>query len=249
MTSNDNLVVVRFYNHPVLNEARSKAENRPVYDDMVVCEQKYAGDRQKVGVFPAHEPFRHEDDPVTGMKRAVTYAIAFPDQYRAFKNGAAQAMSGTPVEELPFLTQAKRYELKALNIHTAEALAALDGQPLKQLGMGGRELKNKAQAYLDSAHGSADTAALAAEVARLREENARLRGDASGPVEDDDGDPKTSPFQSWDGEDIRNWIKANGGNEPRANATHAKLVKAADHLNAKLAEQAESSGSEAEHAE
>ena len=28
-----------------------------------------------------------------------------------------------------------------------------------------------------------------------------------------------------------------------------KLVKAADHLNAKLAEQAESSGSEAEHAE
>lgn len=239
MASSDNLIAVRFYNLPILNEAKSKESGRPVYDDLEVCEQKYAGDRQKVGVFPAHEPFKKHVDPNTGFAVPWTYAMEYPEQFKAFRNGEAQAQSGTPIEELPFLTQSKRLELKALNIFTAEALAALDGQPLKMLGPGGRELKDKAQAYLDNAAGSADTAALAAEVARLREENARLRGGTPGPVEDDDGDPKTSPFQSWDGEDIRNWIKANGGNEPRANASHAKLVKAADHLNAELAKKAD----------
>ncbi|ESX44281.1 hypothetical protein X764_03720 [Mesorhizobium sp. LSHC440A00] len=94
--------------------------------------------------------------------------------------------------------------MKALGVHTVEQLASLDGTPLKQLGMGGRELKNQAQAYLDNAAGSADIVNLAAQVAaltqqladerRLREEfmQAGVKGDdtatavAAEPDEKDD---------------------------------------------------------------
>ena len=50
------------------------------------------------------------------------------------------------------MTDAKRSELRALNIYTVEALAELDGQPLKNLGIGGRDWKNKAMEYLASSN-------------------------------------------------------------------------------------------------
>lgn len=239
MASSDNLIAVRFYNLPILNEAKSKESGRPVYDDLEVCEQKYAGDRQKVGVFPAHEPFKKHVDPNTGLAVPWTYAMEYPEQFKAFRNGEAQAQSGTPIEELPFLTQSKRLELKALNIFTAEALAALDGQPLKMLGPGGRELKDKAQAYLDNAAGSADITKLTAEIARLRDENERLKRDGPSVVEDDDGDPTTSPFAQWESDDIKNWIEETTGEAVRGNPSHATLVKRADKVNADLARKAQ----------
>ena len=48
-----------------------------------------------------------------------------------------------------FLTEARRAELRAQNIYTIEALAAIDGLELKNLGMDGRDLKNKAMEYLE----------------------------------------------------------------------------------------------------
>jgi hypothetical protein len=66
--------------------------------------------------------------------------------------------------------EGKRRELKALGVNTVEQLASLDGTPLKQLGMGGREMKNQAQAYLDNAAGSADVTNLAAQVAALTQQ-------------------------------------------------------------------------------
>jgi hypothetical protein len=75
----------------------------------------------------------------------VTYAEVYNEQYRKFKAGQQQTVSGTPLSEAPFLTEGKRRELRALNIHTVEQLAGLDGANLKTLGMGGREWKNQAR--------------------------------------------------------------------------------------------------------
>src|SRR4030095_3993846 len=97
------------------------------------------------------------------------------EHYKAFREGQARAQSGTPIEELPFLSAAKRAELKALNIHTAEALAQLEGTPLTRLGMGGREMKNHAQAYLEPAKEGAMDAKLAAQNARLKDELEKMR--------------------------------------------------------------------------
>ena len=47
--------------------------------------------------------------------------------------------------------------MRAQNIYTIEALAAIDGLELKNLGMNGRDLKNKAQEYLEEARNGAPT--------------------------------------------------------------------------------------------
>jgi hypothetical protein len=150
---------------------------------MEVADIRFPGDRQKVLTVPAHEAepnatrLAGKEGPYQEFVEGqpVTYAMLYNQQYRAFKNGEAQSQTGTPVEELTFLTQAKRRELKALNVHTAEALAALDGNNLKQLGPGGRELKDKAAAYIAKSENMADTVALAEENASLRAQVEEMR--------------------------------------------------------------------------
>jgi len=225
----ENLVVPRFYIHTTENKAKSKLAGRPIFDDMEVVEVRFAGNRQTVSVFPAHAVCGQIQDG-DGDFRPTTYAERWPDQYKRFKAKQQQVAAGTPVDELPFLTQAKRSELKALSIYTAEALAALDGQELKNLGQGGRELKNQAQAYLDRAAGSADVTAMASKIEELTQLVAELRADKM---------PATaSEFEVWEDTQIKDWIEEKIGERPKGNPSHATLVKRADEIALGLAEEA-----------
>lgn len=234
MSDNSSLMVPRFFVHTVLNEGKSKEAGRPIYDEMEACEIRFAANKQTVAVFPAHEIWSIVESP-DGMREPQTYAMRFSELYRKFKAGEAQAMSGTPLEELPFLTAGKRLELKALSIFTAETLAALDGQPLKQLGMKGRELKNQAQAYLDNAAGSADVTKLAAanesqkeQIKLLQEQVRAIQVGVAAKVEP----ASESAFESWDDTDIKEYIKSETGAAPRGNPSHATLVGMADEIEA-----------------
>lgn len=239
----ENLTVAVFRMHSTKNEAKSKLANRPIFDDMEVCELRFAANKQTVGVYPAHEIFKWIDDPQTGEREPITYALAYPDQYQRFKAGEAQVASGTPLSELTFIGQGKRLELKAINIHTAEALAAVDGNALKMLGQGGRTLKEQAQAYLDTAAGTADVSRLAAENTDLRERLAALEAKIGGgpapvaiePAGAKDEADQASPFFIMEPEDIRNWLKEAAGKEAPENLSHAGLVKLADEVNAAIA--------------
>lgn len=215
-------LVATFKNHALLNEAESRKAGRPIYRDMEICEIRTAGDRNSVKVFPAHEISHHDED---NNNEPVTYAMRFPEQYSRFKAGAAQSQSGTPLEELPFLSQAKRLELKALNVHTAEALASLDGNPLKALGIGGRELKNQAQAYLDTANKSADSTRLAAENESLRQQLEDLRREKAQQAA-----KPTSAFDGMEDEELKSFIAEKAGQRPRGQPSHATLVRMAEEL-------------------
>lgn len=246
--ANENLVVPRFYVHTIPNEAKSKDEGRPMFDELEVCELRFSGNRQTIGVYPAHEVFRTET-PLDGPVTPVTYAMEYNQQYLAFKNNEAQDLSGTPLSELPFLTQSKRLELKALNIHTAEALASIDGQPLKQLGMKGREMKNQAQAYIDAASGSSNVTALAAENVALKDQLDQLRDQVMSlteaakaapkavkapepePGETADDEPKPSPFDDFEDDDIRNWIQSTSGEDVDKRLGRKKLLAKAEEIN------------------
>lgn len=241
----ESLTLALFETHSTKNDAKSREAGRPIFDDMIVCKLKFAANKQTVGVFPAHEIFKWHTDPVTGEKEPLTYALAFPDQYRAFMAGEVQIASGTPLSELPFMTQGKRLELKAINILTAEALAAVDGGALKMLGIGGRALKEQAQAYLDSAAGTADVSKMAAENADLRERLAALEAKFAGGTSPAPaaaatgsvqvlGDQSSSPFFIMEAEDIRNWLLETGREAPE-NLSHAGLVELADQVNAAIA--------------
>ena len=219
------LVIPRFYNHTIENKAKSKEAGRPIFDDMEVVEVRFAGDRNKVSVFPATSICGQNQDE-DGDYRPITYAERWPEQYKRFKAKQTQIMEGTPVDELPFLTQGKRAELKALSIYTAETLAALDGQPLKNLGQGGRDLKNQAQAYLDRAAGTADVTGMAAKIAELQQ-----------MVEDLRADKPVSEFEAWTDTQIKDWIEEKINERPKGNPSHATLVKRADEIALGLADE------------
>ena len=133
-----------------------------------------------MAVVPAHS----FSDAVDGLPR--TYAERWPEEYARFKAGHEQVASGTPLSELPFLTEAKRQELRALKVYTAEALASLDGKNLAALGINGREWKEQATAYLDRAKGSARDVAMAAEIEALRARVAELQGEPTAAPDDDE---------------------------------------------------------------
>lgn len=244
-TRNEDLVVVSFFAEAALNHGKSAEAGRPIFDDVEMIRFNFAGDTKRVCVFPAHEA---DCNATRDAGYAVTYAEAYPEQYRKFRAQEQQMVSGTPISEAPFLTEGKRRELRALNIHSIEALAALDGPSLKSLGMGGREWKNQAVSYLQKAQGSANVTALASQVSRMQEtinqlmaENARLNGVKTvGPVPSEIEDEgaggldaqREKAIEDCSDEELREFIKASGGKVAH-NAGRAKLIEIATELAAK----------------
>lgn len=75
----------------------------------------------------------------------------FPRQWAAFQAQQQQVPDGYPIGML-FPNEPERVETcRALHIHTIEQLAALSEQGIAKLGMGGRVLKERAEAYLEKA--------------------------------------------------------------------------------------------------
>lgn len=187
--------------------AGSKKAGRPIYRDIEVCELHYPGEKQNKPVFPAHS-FAGWGEDEYGNAQKLTYALKYNEQYLRFKEGRAQVAEGTPLSELPFLTEAKRMELKALKIYTAEQLAGLDGQNLKNLGQGGRALKEQAQAFIETASRSAGSVALAEENEMLRQQIAELRAEQAGmqhapaPEPYEEGHEQTGTTEEPEEEDI-----------------------------------------------
>lgn len=171
MQNNEALVVPFFKTMAVEDPIASKDQGRPIFNDVEVVEIRIAGDRNYAPVFPAHSMWQRVDGT------PMTYADRWPDAYARFKAGQEQVAAGTPLSELPFLSEAKRAELRALKVYTAEALASLDGKNLKALGDMGREMKNQAEAYLSNATQGSVAAKLAAENEALRAELEMLQGE------------------------------------------------------------------------
>ena len=207
MQQNQSLVVPFFKAEAVMNPVKSKASGRPIYDDLEVCEIRMAGERNYAPVVPAHSMWQRVDG------EEVTYAMRWPEEYARFKEGREQIAIGTPLSELPFLTEANRHELRALKVYTAEALASLDGKNLSALGAFGREWKNAAAAYLDRAGGGA--AQVAALTAQIEELKARL-AEGSAPV----GIAPAPAISAGDDEEkrsLKDRIEALTGARPRGN--------------------------------
>lgn len=223
--ANADLIVPRFFIHTVQDAKKSKEEGRPIFKDIECVEIRMAANKQTVAVFPAHEFWAWGE--IDGIRQKITYAMRFADQYKRFKASEAQVMTGTPLEELPFLTQAKRSELKALSLYTCEALASLDGQPLKQLGMGGRELKTQAEAYLAKATDSAAVTRLAAENETLRAALAQMQIAQSAPT----SSRGATPFDDMDEGSLKEWIKDASGSRPRGNPSIETLRRMANEIN------------------
>ena len=144
----------RFYMGTKEDKVKSKEAGRPIFKDVEMIEIRIAGDNKNI-----------IDTRVDDQHKQ-----RWPNQYEAFLEQKEQPMEGTPIAQLTILTESKRQELLAINIRTVEALANLNENGIKRLGMGGRELVKKAVAYMKQAEGMAPVNGLIEENKKLQEE-------------------------------------------------------------------------------
>jgi hypothetical protein len=232
----DASLVVSFRNVAVKNDAKSKLAGRPIFDDVEHCEIRFPG-RRDWQAFPASAFAGWKNDQFSGEQVSYTYAERFSKQYRQFKEHVAQTKSGTPLSEVPFLTEARRAELRAQNIYILEQLAAIDGQELKNLGHGGRDMKNQALEYIEASKGNVPDLQLkdrleAAEIKnRLLEEdlaNARKAQPAASNG--------TGEFADMTDDQLRDFIRVHSGHTPQGNLNRKVLERMAmDHRPSKVA--------------
>lgn len=127
--------IPRFYTDEVKDEDASAKAGRPIYRSVERVELMVPGNTLNKPVLNVTEELRER----------------FRQHYDRWKQGQEMATDGTPLEMWPILTAAQVRELKALNIFSIEDCAGLNDQAIQRIGMGGRALKQRAQAYLDDA--------------------------------------------------------------------------------------------------
>ena len=90
----------------------------------------------------------------------------FEDKYEAWKKGLAAEIDGTPISHWNGISQAQLKNCHNLNIYSVEDIAALNDEAIGVLGMGSLNLKQRAQAFLDTQKGGTgeELAALRSEV-------------------------------------------------------------------------------------
>jgi hypothetical protein len=155
---------VRFEEVPAKNEAASLAAGRPIFDKVLMATVVVPGSRQEA----VHEIERTFSDGSVRRKDAV--AQRFSRQLEVYRSQNKSAdMVGTPLAQWPGMDVRQIAELNALNIYTVEALAGVSDGSLDRLGHGGRGLRDRAKAYLESAKGSAHAEHLASELAKRDE--------------------------------------------------------------------------------
>ena len=222
--SGDDKLVAVFKHEPIKNDAKSRAEGRPVFDDREECEIRIPGSKNWSS-YPAAAFSHWHSNPYSGELTPVTYAERFQQQYMQFKAKAEQTKSGTPLDHVPFLTAGKRAELRAQNIYTLEQLAAIDGMELKNLGQGGRELKNNAMEYIEQSKAGAPNLQMADELAAeraknavLAEDNAKLKALRAASAAETDFDEMTT-------DQLREYITTQTGQAPIGGNLNHKALK------------------------
>lgn len=152
----DEKLLVKFYFEPVRDDEKSKAAGRAIHVDREYITILTPGKKDEVV-----RPAREEDH------------MRFPAQYAAFKKGEEQ-ITGTRLSEWSGIGRSQVRDMEAVNVLTVEQLAGLDDVNLQRLGMGARELRDRAKAFMEEAAGGAPIARLIAENAEKDSQIAAL---------------------------------------------------------------------------
>lgn len=144
-------VFPRFFLKTVDDPVATATEGRPMFKDVEYIEIRIAGDKTTV------------------VTKKVTdeHKQRWPTQYEQFKKNITQTLDGTPLSEWSALPGSKVRELQGMNIHTIEALAEVSDGNIHSLGMGARELRNKAKLFIENSKDNAGFEKLLSENTKL----------------------------------------------------------------------------------
>lgn len=151
--ASDKRLIAKFYKNAIFNEFKSNQEGRAIYDEIDYIRIITPGSR---------DDFRTE---VT-----VEYQRRFPEQWAQYKASQEQAVSGTPINMVPWLSIGQVEELKFFHITTVEQIIDAP-DTIAQKFSGFQSLKQKAKAFLDSASSEAEKTRLEG---ALKERDAKI---------------------------------------------------------------------------
>lgn len=152
-------VFATIYQEAVELKAESEKAGRPIFADIPFIRITIPGDTNNIIERKLTEQDKHK----------------YPKAWADYQRGEAQGFTGTPLEQWPQITRAQVKESKYFECHTVEQLAGLTDSHCQKMGMGFRDLREKAKAYLGVAETTAAATAQALENERLRQEMAELR--------------------------------------------------------------------------
>lgn len=163
----DRALIVGFLMQPVRQGAKSEKAGRDIYEDVPYIWIRFAGDRTR----EIKRPVRFEPGP----NGELPDPERFSRQWDVFQKQKAEVHEGTPIEQWPQVSRSTALNLKGVNVHTVEHLAAVSDTLLHNLGHGGRELRDKAIAWLKAAQDSAALMASEGRQKQLEDDNALLK--------------------------------------------------------------------------
>ena len=163
---------VRFVKKPVEDRNATIQAGYPKYRDVNWALITPSGSKDTVERV-AEEWLDHLDQQAREGRFNREWARMFRDFYKEWLVTGEVPLNGTSIKLWPGATPAQVENLLAIKILTVEDLAAANEDGLRRIGMGGRELRDKAIAWLKSA---ADHGSVAAENAALKQEVESLRG-------------------------------------------------------------------------
>lgn len=142
------------------NIPKSESAGHLVKENREVVQVRFAGSNNYSPIFPVNAFYKREGNDI------ITYAERWASQYRQFKEGNPQEVAGTPLEMLrPFGITPEQLSLcRTMKVYSVEALSALEGTNLKNLGMASNGLKAMAYKFLEDRRGGAGALARIAEL-------------------------------------------------------------------------------------
>jgi hypothetical protein len=153
-------VFAEFFNEPVELTFESAKQGKPFFEDRLHVRIFIAGDAKTEVVREA-----------TDLDKA-----RFEREYSAFQRSeSTEGMTGTPLKEWGAMTKSMVRNFAAYNVFTVEQLASISDGHVQNAGLGAREWRAKAQAFIEQAKDNASATALAAENQQLRDDMGALQ--------------------------------------------------------------------------
>jgi len=161
---------LRIWRDEAQNNFLSQREGRPIFDEVIYAEIISPGSRDSAPVLELVRHFAPE------MNHPGPMFHSRYDDYKHFvedferKSATDASLAGTPLGEWSEIPRRLAATLRASNIYTVDALAALPDSKLSAVGLDGRVWRAKAEAYLQTAKNAAYATELAGQIDALKAE-------------------------------------------------------------------------------
>lgn len=153
----DSRLNVRFYKGKEIHGLQSQEQGRPIYVGVDMCAIRQPGERDE-----AH------------CLATIDKQMRFPRQWEAYQAGQEYVPDGTPLDVIFPQEPDTVANLRFFKIHTVEQLAALQANAIARIGMGGINLVNRAQRFMEAASGYQNASRMGRELEEQKSKNEEL---------------------------------------------------------------------------